>query len=86
MTYPSLLLQLIVPPLCMVMQAKWVQCTPTTLEKQTPERSETEEVPQSVNCLLLAQQQRGETPLGWVNRKRCAILQTFSRVSMLDQG
>ena len=72
--------------LCRVVQAKWAQCTSTTLEDQTLVRSETEEAPQNINCLPLAQQQRGETPLGWVNRKLCAILQTFSRVSLLDQG
>ena len=68
---------------------KWAEqawCTTTTLEEQTLEGSETEEVPQSVNCLPLAQQQTVETPLGWMNRKLCAILQTFSRVSLLVQG
>ena len=46
---------LIVPakgtPLCMVVQPKQPQYTPITLEEQTPERSETEEVLRSVNCL-----------------------------------
>ena len=36
-------------PLCMVVQVKWAQCNPTTLEEQTPERSETDKVPKSVN-------------------------------------
>ena len=42
-------------PLCMVVQAKWARCTSTALEEQTPEESKTKEVPQSVNCLSLAQ-------------------------------
>ena len=42
-------------PICMVMQAKQALYTPTTLEEQTPERSETEEMPQSVNYLPPAQ-------------------------------
>ena len=61
-------------PLCMVVQAKWAQFIPTTLKEQTLERSETEEVPKSVSCLPPAQQQAADTPLGWVNRKLCAIL------------
>ena len=32
-------------PLCTVVWAKWARCTTTTLEEQTPEGSETEEVP-----------------------------------------
>ena len=72
--------------LCMVMQAKWVKCTTTTLEEQSLEGSETEEAPQSANCLPLAQHQTDETPLGWVNRKLCAFLWMFSRASLLDQG
>ena len=73
-------------PLCMVMQSKWEGCTTTTLEKQTPEESETEETPQSVNCLLLAQHQTDETPLGWVNRKLHAFFWMFPGVSLLEQG
>ena len=40
---------------------------PPTQKEQTPERSETEEAPQSINCLPPAQQQTAETPsmLGW---------------------
>ena len=70
----------------MVVHAEQVKCTPTYIKEQTPERSETEEVPQSVNCLPLAQKQTVETPLHWVNRNFCAILWTFSEVSLLDQG
>ena len=73
-------------PFCTVVQAKQAGCTTITLEEQTPEGSETEEVPQSVNCPLLAQCQTGETPLGWVNRKLCTSLWTFSGASLLDQG
>ena len=73
-------------PLCMVMPAEQAQCTTTTLEEQSPKKSENEEVPWGVNCLLPAQQQTVETPLGWVNRKLCAILQMFPRMSLLDQG
>ena len=58
---------------------------PTTLEEETLERSETKEAPQSVNCLLSAQQQTVETSLGWVNRKLCVILRMFSRVSLFLQ-
>ena len=58
----------------MVLQAKWDWCIPTALETQTLERNEAEEAPQSVNCVLLAQQQTVETPLGWVTRKFCAVL------------
>ena len=65
------------------MQAR---CTTTTLEEQTPEKSETEEAPQSVNCLSPSQCQTGETPLGWVNRKLCAFIWMFSRATLLDQG
>ena len=54
----------------MVVQA---MCTTTTLEEQT-QKSETEEVPQSVNCLSLAQCQTGETPVVWVNRRLCIHL------------
>ena len=54
---------------CTVVQANWARCTHTTLEEQTPEKSETEEVPQSVNCPLLAQCLTGETPLGLVTGK-----------------
>ena len=34
-------------------------------------------MPQSVNCLPLAQHQTDKTPLGWVNRKLCMFLWTF---------
>ena len=70
--------------LCMVVQAKKARCTNTTLEEQT-QNSETEEVPQSVNCLSLAQCQTGWTPLGWVNRRLCAFIQTFPRASWIDK-
>ena len=73
-------------PLFMVVWAKQARCTTTTLEEQTPEGSETEEAPQSANCPSLAQHQTGETPLGWVNRKLCAFMWTFSRASLLEQG
>ena len=69
----------------MMVQAKLTQCTSTTLEECTPVWSETEEAPQSVNCLSLTQQQTTETPLGLVNRKLCAILWMFSRACLLDQ-
>ena len=72
--------------LCTVVNAKWARCTNTALEEQTPERSETEESPQSANCSLLAQHQTDETPLGWVNRKLHAFMWTFSRASWLDKG
>ena len=45
----------------MVVQAKQARCTNTALEEQTPEGSETEEVPQSVNCPSLAQHQTGNS-------------------------
>ena len=64
-------------PFCMVMWAEQAQCSTTTLEEQTLERSATEEVPWNMYCLLLAQQQTVETPLGWVNRKLCAIVWMF---------
>ena len=51
-------------PLCTVVWAKWARFTITALEEQAAERSETEEVPQSVNCPSLAQCQTGETPIG----------------------
>ena len=65
-------------PLHIVIQAEWAGCTTTTLEGQTSYRCETEKVPQSVDCLLPAQWQTVETPLGCVIRKLCAILQTSS--------
>ena len=73
-------------PLYMGVQAKWARCTTTTLEEQTLEESETEEGPKSVNCPLSAQCQTGEIPLGLVNRKLHAFIQTFFRSSLLDQG
>ena len=63
----------------MVLWAKQARCTATTLEEQTLEGSETEEVPQSANCPLLAQHQTGETPLGWVYRKLQSFMWTYSR-------
>ena len=71
--------------LCMVGQAKQARCTTTTLEEQT-QKSETEEVLQSANCLLLAEHQAGETALGWVNRRLHAFIQMFSRASWIDKG
>ena len=68
-----------------VMQAKCTRCTTATLEEQT-QKSKTEEVPQSVSCLLLTQHQTSETPLRKVNRKLCAFILTLSRASTLDQG
>ena len=73
-------------PLCTVVWAKQARCTTTTLEEQTSEGSEAEEIPQSVNCPSLAQCQTGETPLGWVKQKLCVFLWMFSRTSLLDQG
>ena len=73
-------------PLCMIVWAKQASCTMTTLEEQTPEESETEKVPQSVSCLSLAQCQTGETPLGSVNRRLCAVIRIFPRASLLDKG
>ena len=70
----------------MVVQTDWVRCTTTNLEEQTLKERETEEVPQSINFLPLAQYQTDETPLGWVNRKLCAFLLMFSGASFLDQG
>ena len=72
--------------LCMVMQDKQAGWTTTTLEEQTLEESKTEEAPQSANCVPPAQHQADETPLGWVNRKLFAFLQTFSTASLPDQG
>ena len=72
--------------LCMAMCAKCSRWTTTTLEEQTLEESETEEVPQSVNCPSMAQHVTGKTPLGWVNRKLCVFIQMFSRASLLDKG
>ena len=69
----------------MVVQAKQARCTTTTLEEQT-QKSETEEVPQCANCPSPAQHQTGETPLGWVNRRLCAFIQTFPRASWIDNG
>ena len=73
-------------PLSMVVQAKQAWCTPTTLEEHTPENSETEKAPQSVNYLPMAQWQTAEPPLHWVNRKLCTILWMFSWASLLHQG
>ena len=45
------------------MQAERTRCATTALAEPTPDKSETKKVPQSVDCLLLAQQQTAETPL-----------------------
>ena len=42
-------------PLCMVIWAEWAGCAATSLEEQAPDRSETEKVPQSADCLPPAQ-------------------------------
>ena len=68
-----------------VVQVKQARCTSTTLEEQI-QKSETEEAPQSVSCPLPAQHQTGVTPLGWVNRRFCAFIQTFPRPSLIDKG
>ena len=73
-------------PLCMVVWTKQARCTTTTLEEQTLDESETQETPQRANCPPLAQHQMEETPLGWVNRKLCVFLWTFSRGCLLVQG
>ena len=87
---PPELIFLITPkmgaPLCSGVQAEWTSCTITILEEPTQKSSEIEEASQSENCLLLAQHQTGETPLGWVNRKLCAFQRMFSGASLLDQG
>ena len=72
--------------LCMVVWTEWARCVTTTLGELTLKESETEEAPQSVNCLALAQHQTDETPLGWASRKLCVFLQMFSGASLLDQG
>ena len=41
---------------------------------------------QSAKCLLLAQHQTGENPLGWVNSKLHAFLKTFYTAPLPDQG
>ena len=71
--------------LCMVVQAKWARCTNATQEEQTLEGSENEEMPQSANCLSLAQHQTGQSPLAWMSRKYCAFMQTFPGASWLDK-
>ena len=73
-------------PLYTVVQAEQAWCATTTLEGPATSRSDTEEVLQSVKCLPLAQQQTAKISLVWVNRKLCAVLQMFSRASLLDQG
>ena len=47
----------------MIMATKQARCTTTALEEQTLEKSETEKVPQSANCLSLAHHHTGKTPL-----------------------
>ena len=64
-------------PLYTVVWSKWARCTTTTLKEQTPEGSETEEVPQSMNCPSPAQHQTGKSPLGLVNRKLCIHVDIF---------
>ena len=64
-------------PLCMVVHAKQARCTAISLQEQTPEESETEEVPQSANCPSPVQYQTGETSVGWVNRKLCVHSDIF---------
>ena len=71
--------------LYMVVQPKQARCTTTTLEEQT-KKIETEEVPQSANCPLLAWHQTGKIHLGWVNRRLCAFIWTFPRASWIDKG
>ena len=73
-------------PLCSGVWSEQTRCATTILEEPTQKASETEEVPQSVKCLPLAQHQTGKTPLEQVNRKFCAFLRTLSRVPLLDQG
>ena len=73
-------------PLCMVICPKQARCPTTTPEEQTPEESETEELPQSAKCLLPAQHQTGKTPLGWVNRKLRAFIQRFPKAPLLGRG
>ena len=70
----------------MVICAKQARCPTTTLEEQTTEESETEEVPRSANCLLLARDMTGETPLGWVNRKLRAFIWRLPKASLLGKG
>ena len=67
-------------------QAEWTRCAITVLEEPTQKASEDEEAIQSLNCLLPAHHQTGETPLGLVNRKLCTFLRTFSGAFLLDQG
>ena len=74
------------PPLCSGAWAEQTRCATTILEEPTQKVCENEEVPQSVNYLLPAQHQTGETPLGQVNRKLCAFLRMFSGAFLLDQG
>ena len=73
-------------PLYTGVQAEQTRCTIIILEEPTQKASENEKVPQTERCLLLGQHQRGKTPLGWVNRKLCSFLRTFSGASFLDQG
>ena len=73
-------------PLCAAVWVDWIQCTTTVLEEPTQKASENEKAPQSAKCLLLAQCQTSETPLGWVNRKLCMFLGMFSGAPLLDQG
>ena len=62
-----------------LVQAKQARCTTIILEEQT-QKSETEEAPQGVNCPLLVWHETGKTPLGLVNRRPCAFIQTFAEL------
>ena len=73
-------------PLCMVLQAEQTRCAFTTLEEKISGRSETEKVPQSVDCMPPVQHQTVEAPLGWLIGKLCAVLKKSSRASMLEKG
>ena len=72
-------------PLCTGVWAEWAKCAITILEEPTQKVSENEKVPQSAKCLLLAQHQTDETPLGLVNRKCHTYQRTFSGTSLPDQ-
>ena len=72
--------------LCSDVWAEQTRCATAVLEETSQKVSETEEVPQSVNCLQPVQHQTDETPLGWVNRKLCAFLRMSPGAPLLDQG
>ena len=73
-------------PLCSGVGAEWTMCTTTILEEPTWETRENKKAPQSGNCLLLIKFQTGECPLGWVDRKLCALLRMFLGASLLHHG